>query len=424
MKKNESKFPMLKWAKDLFPLCRSITGVGTQLSLKYFKKLNPEFKIIKFKTGKKIFDWIIPEEWNIKNAYFIDSKGRKYCEFKKNNLHVIGYSTPINKKIDKKILLKHIYTQKSQPNAIPYVTSYYKKRWGFCMSENQKSKLPSGKYRVFIDSNFKKGNLELIEAFIKGKKKDEIFFSSYICHPSMANNELSGPVLLNAILLYLKNKYKKPKYSYRFVLLPETIGSIAYLSKKIKTLKKNMICGFNLTCVGDERKYSYTSSRLGNTLSDDALLASLIGCKNLKKYDFLDRTSDERQYCSPNIDLPLSTFSRSKYYPEYHTDKDDFKVVTQKGLDDSLNVFKNIIDAFETSLYSKTLFYCEPNLGKRNLYPTISQKGNYNEVRLRMNLLAFCDGKTNIFQICNKINIPLKNVCDELKILKRNKILL
>ena len=356
MKKNESKFPMLKWAKDLFPLCRSITGVGTQLSLKYFKKLNPEFKIIKFKTGKKIFDWIIPEEWNIKNAYFIDSKGRKYCEFKKNNLHVIGYSTPINKKIDKKILLKHIYTQKSQPNAIPYVTSYYKKRWGFCMSENQKSKLPSGKYRVFIDSNFKKGNLELIEAFIKGKKKDEIFFSSYICHPSMANNELSGPVLLNAILLYLKNKYKKPKYSYRFVLLPETIGSIAYLSKKIKTLKKNMICGFNLTCVGDERKYSYTSSRLGNTLSDDALLASLIGCKNLKKYDFLDRTSDERQYCSPNIDLPLSTFSRSKYYPEYHTDKDDFKVVTQKGLDDSLNVFKNIISPYIHSYTLHSIF--------------------------------------------------------------------
>ncbi len=423
MKEKKSIFPMLKWAKDLFPLCRSITGSGIQKSLRYFKKLNPEFKILKFKTGHKVFDWVIPKEWNIKDAYFKDSKGRKYCEFKKNNLHIVGYSEPINKKINKKNLLKNIYTQKNQPDSIPYVTSYYKKRWGFCMSEKNKKKLPNGPFHVFIDSNFKNGNLELIEALKKGKSKKEIFFSSYLCHPSMANNELSGPVILNAILYYIKSNYKNPKYSYRFVLLPETIGSISYLSKRIKILKKNMIAGFNLTCAGDERAYSYTSSRLGNTLSDDALQAALIGYKNLKKYDFLHRGSDERQYCSPNVDLPVSTFSRSKYYPEYHTDKDNFNLVTKKGLEDSLKVFTNIIDCFETSLFPKSQFFCEPNLGKRNLYPTISQKGIYNDIMLRMDLFALSDGKTNIFQICKKIKRPLKDVYGELKILKDNKIL-
>ena len=424
MEKKNPTFPMLKWAKDLFPLCRSITGLGTQQTLRYFKKLNPEFKILKFKTGLKVFDWVIPKEWNIKNAYFMDSKGKKYCEFKKNNLHIMGYSEPINKKISKKNLLKNIYTQKNQPDSVPYVTSYYKKRWGFCMSENEKNKLPNDQFHVSIDTNFKNGNLELIEAIIKGQNKKEIFFSSYVCHPSMANDELSGPVLLNAILSYIKIKYKKPKYSYRFVLLPETIGSIAYISHKIKILKKNMICGFNLSCVGDERAYSYTSSRLGNTLSDDALKAALINYKNLTIYDFLDRTSDERQYCSPNVDLPVSTFSRSKYFPEYHTDKDNFNIVTQKGLDDSLKVFTNIIDCFETSLFPKSHFFCEPNLGKRNLYPTISQKGNYDDIRLRMNLLALSDGKTNIFKISKKINKPLGEVYAELKILKDNKILI
>ena len=253
-------FPMIKWAKDLFPICRSLTGEGTKKTLNYFLRLNPEFKFIKFKSGKKVFDWVIPLEWNIKDAYIQHKSGKKYAEFKKNNLHLVGYSTPINKYLTKNELLKKIHTQKDQPDAIPYVTSYYNKNWGFCLSENQKKKLPNGKYKVRIDSSFKKGHMNIVHALLKGKKKKEVFFSSYVCHPSMANNELSGPVLLNAIMLYIKSKYKKTKYSYRFVLLPETIGSIAYLSKFKNTLKKKVICGFNLTCVGDERSYSYVSS--------------------------------------------------------------------------------------------------------------------------------------------------------------------
>ena len=287
------------------------------------------------------------------------------------------------------------------------------------MTENTKKKLPSGNYKVFINSSLKKGVMELMHAKISGKLKKEIFFSSYVCHPSMANNELSGPVLLNAIMLYLKSKYPQPSYSYRFVLLPETIGSIAYLSKYRNVLKKNVICGFNLTCVGDEREYTIINSPGGNTIADNSLESALIGKKNFKAYSFLHRGSDERQYCAPNIDLPLCRFSRSKDYPEYHTDKDNFKVVTEKGLNQSLDIFKNIIDAFEAGLYPRSKILCEPNLGKRNLYPTISQKGSYDDtLKVRMNLITLSNGKNSIFEISKLLNKNLSIISKEYDLLK------
>ena len=423
-KKIDKEFPMIKWAKDLFPLCRSLTGDGTRKTLRYFQNINKEFKILKFKSGKKVFDWKIPLEWNIKDAYIEHKSKKRFAEFKKNNLHILGYSMPVNKIIKKEELLKNIYSQKDQPNSIPYVTSYYKKRWGFCMTENIKKKLPSGNYKVFINSTLTKGTMEIMHAKIPGKSKKEIFFSSYVCHPSMANNELSGPVLLNAIMQYLKKKYSKPSYSYRFVLLPETIGSIAYLSKFKNVLKKNVICGFNLTCVGDEREYTVINSPEGNTIADYSLESALIGKKNAKSYSFLHRGSDERQYCAPNIDLPLCRFSKSKNYPEYHTDKDDFKVVTEKGLNQSLDVFKDIIDAFEIGLYPKAKILCEPNLGKVNLYPTISQKGSYNnELVMRMDLIALSNGKNSIFKISKLLNKNLNKVSKEYNLLKSKGIL-
>jgi aminopeptidase-like protein len=422
--RNNQQFTMIKWAKDLFPLCRSLTGDGTKKTLRYFKKINKEFKILTFKSGRKVFDWKIPLEWNIKDSYIEHKSKKRFAEFKKSNLHVVGYSTPINKIIKKKDLLKNIYTQKNQPNAIPYVTSYYKKRWGFCMTENAKKKLPSGDYRAFIDSSLKKGVMELMHAKISGKSKKEIFFSSYVCHPSMANNELSGPVLLNAIMLYLKKNYPRSFYSYRFVLLPETIGSIAYLSKFKNILKKNVISGFNLTCVGDEREYTYVKTPNENTIADYSLAAALLGKKNVKSHSFLHRGSDERQYCAPNIDLPLCSFSRSKNYPEYHTDKDNFKVVTDKGLNQSLDIFKDIIDAFEIGLYPKAKILCEPNLGKRDLYPTISQKDSHSkELSLRMDLIALSNGKNNIFKISKLLNKNLNTVTNEYKLLKSKRLL-
>ena len=417
---------MIEWLKDLFPLCRSITGNGTRKTLSYFEKINSELKRLKFKSGKKVFDWKIPLEWNIKDAYIKHQSGKKFAIFKKNNLHIVGYSIPINKIINKLELKNKIYTDKKRPNAIPYVTSYYKKNWGFCMSEKQKKKLPNGKYKVFIDSKFSKGYLELSHALIKGRSKKEIMFSSYICHPSMANNELSGPVVLNGIMNFIKKNYKKNYYSYRFVLLPETIGSIAYLSKFYKQLKKNVICGYNLSCVGDERAYSYLSSKEGNNLADLSLQSALINLKNVKYYSFLKRGSDERQYCSPGIDLPICTFSKSKFgeYPEYHTSDDNLNIVSEKGLKESLEVFKNIIIAFEQGIMPKSRILCEPQLGKRNLYSNLSKKNNYDsDLKTRLDLIAYSDGKKNIFEISKIINKPLSLLNKEYNLLIRKKIL-
>ena len=420
-KKNSSMF---SWMKDLFPYCRSITGEGIRKSLSYFEKINPEFKRIKFKKRKKIFDWNIPKEWNIKDGYIKHESGKKFCKFKENNLNIVGYSKPVNFSIDKNKLIEKIYTLKQQPDSIPYVTSYYNEDWGFCMSEKNKKKLPSGKYSVFIDSELKRGSLDLSHAIVKGKSKKEIFFSSYLCHPSMANNELSGPVVLNKLILFLKERFKKLNYSYRFVLLPETIGSIAYLSKYKNHLKKNVICGYNLTCLGDKGNFSYIKSRNGNTLADSAIESSLKDYKKHKAYSYLQRASDERQYCSPGIDLPLCSFSRSLDYKEYHTNKDNLKIISQKRLEESLDVLKNIIIALELGLYPKTKILCEPNMGKRGLYPLISKKNTHNdELKLRMDLISYSDGMRNIFEISNLIKQPLSEIIKEYKSLKDHKII-
>jgi aminopeptidase-like protein len=416
---------MIQWMKDMWGYPRSLTGHGTRKTLEYLKDINPELNIHSFKSGLKVFDWEIPDEWNIYDAYIEHESGQKFAEFSKNNLHILGYSTPCNMEVTLSKLLPHIYTQPDQPDVIPYVTSYYEDRWGFCMSENDKQKLPDGKYRVIIDATKGAGSLELADLIIKGQSNKEIFFSTYVCHPSMANNELSGPVLSSALIQYIKSQYPNPEYTYRFVFAPETIGSIIYLSEHIQLLKKNIICGFNLSCVGDERAYSYIGSRMGNTLADSALQAAMIDLDNVKKYSFLDRGSDERQYCAPGVDLPFCGFCRTKYeeFPEYHTSADNFDVVTSEGLEGSFNVMKSIIDAFEMKLYPKIVVKCEPQLGKRGLRPTISQKGHNDNANMRADFIAYSDGKHSLFDISIKIKRKLSKVISEALILKQNNLI-
>ena len=419
-------FKFTKCLRDLFNLNRSLTGKGTLLTIKYFSKLNPELKILKFKSGKKVFDWKIPQEWIIKDAYIKHIKSnKKFAEFKKNNLHLVGYSKSQKKIIDLKDLKKKIHVLDKIPNAIPYVTSYYKKNWGFCMSKNMFNRLPKGKYLANIQSEFKNGHMNGAHALLKGKVKKEILFSSYICHPSMANNELSGPILLNSILDFLKKNFKKTYYSYRFVLMPETIGSIAYISKYHRILKKNTIAAFNLTCVGDGRSYSLIESRNGNTISDSALKCQIIKKNKFKIYSFLQRGSDERQYCSPGVDIPMATFCRSKFgeYKEYHTSLDNLDLVKEKYLNESLEIFKNIISCFEMGIYPMPTFKCEPMMSKRNLYPSISKAENYSQnIKDRMNFIAYCDGR-NIFEISLKTGIKLERLIEEYKILSEAKVL-
>ena len=419
---------MIDMAKELYPINRSITGEGVRKTLDLIKKKIPIKKKF-FKSGKKVFDWTIPEEWNIKRAYILDLKNnKKHADFDINNLHVVGYSQPVNKTVSLNELKKHIHVDINNKNAIPYVTSYYKKTWGFCLSQKQLRNIKNKKYKVVIDSSFKNGVMDYGETLLKGKSKKEILFTSYICHPSMVNNELSGPVI-NAALVNYVNSLKNKKYSYRFVFVSETIGSIAYINKNLKKLKNDMLAGFVINCAGDNRDYSYVETPEKNTFADKIMKSSFIGLKKKSIYEFKDRSSDERQYCSPGVELPVCSFSRSKAgsktFPEYHTSLDNFKLVNQIGLEGSFKIFKNIIDALEFSLFPKAKNKCEPFLTKRNMYPTISTKGNIqNDLKDLLDVLAYSNGKRSIFEISIILNLDLISCLDVLRKLKKNNLIL
>jgi len=263
--------------KELFPINRSLSGDGVRETLKILQRENPELEIHSIKSGTEVFDWTVPDEWNCKEAYIITPDGKKICDYSVNNLHIVQYSTPQEIELELEELQEHLYSQPELPTAIPYVTSYYTPRWGFCISHENRKNLKPGKYKVVIKSELKKGVLNYADLVIPGDSEDEIFFSTYICHPSMANNELSGPVLATFLAKYLKSLEKR-RYTYRFVFAPETIGSLIYLSRHLDHLKKRVKAGFILTCVGDNRNYSYLSSRYANTLADKV-------ARNILKYD-------------------------------------------------------------------------------------------------------------------------------------------
>lgn len=417
--------------KKIFPLNRSITGNGTLKTLKIIKKRIPKLKIVKIKSKTNVFDWKVPPEWNINNAYILDKNKKKILDFKKNNLHIVGYSTPVNKFFNKRELFKRLHSLPNQKNAIPYVTSYYKKYWGFCLTEAQKKMIEkkyenSDKFKVVIKSQFnKRGNLNYGELVIPGKSKQEILISTYICHPSMANNELSGPIVSMTLAQYFM-KTKKLKKTLRFIFIPETIGSISYLSKNLEKLKKNVIGGYNLSCIGDERMHSCMFSKYSNSISDKALRSAYKSLNiQYKKHSFLKRGSDERQFNSPGIDLPIASIFRTKYgeYPEYHTSLDDFKLVTMRGLKGGFKVAKKAINLILDQIYPKSKILCEPHMSKRKLYPTLSKKNTNYFSNSIMDFLQYADGKNNINEISVLIKKNLKftvSICNLL--LKKNLI--
>ena len=370
------KEEMYELCERLFPICRSITGDGVRKTLQMLVEVyGNEINIHEVPTGTKVFDWTVPKEWNIKEAYIENSKGQRVIDFKNNNLHVVGYSLPVDKFVDLQELKSVVYTQPDQPDAIPYVTSYYKECYGFCMSQNQLDKLPEDTYHIVIDSELKEGSLTYGEIIIPGDTEEEVFLSTYICHPSMANNELSGPVVATFLAKWL-NLLVKRRYTYRIIFIPETIGAITYLSKNLQYLKEHVIAGFNLSCVGDNRTFSYVESRYGDTLADKAAKNVLsFYYPDYKTYSFLKRGSDERQYNAPGVDLPVCAICRSKYgeYPEYHTSKDNLELISPEGLLGAYEVYQQCILSLENNYSYKINVLCEPQLGKRGLYPTTSQ---------------------------------------------------
>lgn len=409
---------MYNWAKDLFPINRSLTGEGNRETLRYFKNIIPEMEVFEVPSGTNVFDWTVPNEWNAREAWIKDEAGNKIIDFSVNNLHLMGYSVPTKEILTLEELQKHLYSLPDQPNAIPYITSYYKERWGFCLTDIDRKKLKEGNYEVYIDSTLEPGNLTYGEVILPGQEDKEIFLSTYVCHPSMANNELSGPIVTTATLKWLR-ELKNRRFTYRVIFIPETIGALVYLDKHYKTLKKSVEAGFVLTCIGDNDSYSTLKSRYGNTLADKVANHVLKHhCPDFITYSFLERGSDERQYCAPGIDLPVCDLMRTKYgkYDEYHTSLDNLDYISPEGLEGGYEVVKKCLTVLENNHIYKTKVLGEPQLGKRGLYPTISTKHANVEVRRMMNFITYADGTNDLIEIAELIN---ENALDLLDIAKK-----
>ena len=400
------------WAKDLFPIMRSLSGPGVRETLAYLQDLlpglSPGLEVMAVPSGTAAFDWEVPNEWSCRAAYVENEAGERIIDMATHNLHVVGYSEPVDEWVDRATLDKHLYSLPEQPDAIPYVTSYYKRRWGFCVTHEQRGSLPDGRYRVVIDSTLEPGVMNYGELVIPGETEREVMLSTYVCHPSMANNELSGPTVTMALARWVAAAPRR--YTYRFVFLPETIGSITYLSRNAEHLKSKLDAGFVVSCVGDDRAYSYMPSRTGKTLADRVALAALGDAGvEFMPYSFLQRGSDERQYCSPLIDLPFASVMRSKYaeYPEYHTSLDDLELVTPRGLWGGYSMLKACLEILEANRTYRATVPCEPQMGRRGLYPTISQKGSADSVRSMMNVLALSDGSMDLIDLASAVELDV-----------------
>lgn len=405
---------MYALAGRMFPICRSITGNGFRESLEMLREEVPEIQVYEVPTGTAVFDWTVPKEWNIRGGGIYRLNGDKVIDFKDSNLHIVGYSLPIDKVVSREELLEHVYTMPDQPDWIPYVTSYYKERWGFCMTENQKQTLTDEEYHVVIDSTLEDGSLTYGELIVPGQTDDEILFSSYLCHPSMANDDLSGPVVLTELMKYVL-QMKDRRYTYRFVINPETIGAITYISRNLDALLKHVKAGFVLSCVGDDRTFSYLATKYGDTLTDRVMQNVLkFHFPEYKKYSFLDRGSDERQYGSAGVNLPVCGFCRSLYtkYPEYHTSADNMDLISPEGLQGAYDVMVKVIMALENNYHYAMTCQCEPQLGKRGLYPTISYRGSHDSVNVIRDFTAYADGSHDLIDISNIINVPIDILID------------
>ena len=414
-------FRIMKWANDLFPICRSLTGEGNRKTLRYIKKINKNFKIKNFKSGEKFYDWKIPLEWKIKNAYIKDKLGLKIIDFKKNNLYVLNYSTPIKKRLNFLRLKKNIFTLKKSPSLIPYATSYYKRRWGFCMEYKKfKNFRNNQKFDVLIDSKHFKGKMDYAELVIKGKSKKTILICSYICHPSLANNELSGPLVLTALSKILKPS----KYTIKLLLIPETIGAIAYIKKNLNFLRQNLVAGINISCVGDKGKFSLISSLSESTYADKVSLR-ILKKRNFKKYSFLDRGSNERQFGCQNLNLPFVTICRSRFgdYKQYHTSADNLKILSEKNLRESTILIRDIIYEIQKNRIFLKNTTCEPFLTKYNLVNLIGGPKKDRYFQEIQNIVAYAGKDFDIKELSIKLKINFKKVLEIIMKLKKIRIL-
>jgi aminopeptidase-like protein len=402
------------WLSMLFPLNRTLAGPDTRKTLDFLKSVVPNIVIKSIDSGTKVFDWEVPKEWHVREAYVENSLGERVIDYENNNLHLIGYSKPISKTLEYEELSQNLYSLPDQPDFIPYITSYYSENWGFCISEKQKGQLGPGPYKVLIDTFFQEGELNYGELLVPGKNVDEILISTYICHPSMANDNLSGVAVSLALAKWLTLQ-QNLEFSYRVIFLPETIGSLVYIHENLEDLIRNVKAGWVITCVGDIGQFSFIPSITGNSLSD-RISRKILNDQGLhwKEYSFLDRGSDERQYCAPGCDLPVASITRSKYgeFPEYHTSGDNLEFVNTKSLQESFDIYRDILIGLERNGTFQANTIGEPNLGKRGLYPTLSTKASASTVQDLLNVYIFCNGERDLLEISELAKLPLHYVIE------------
>lgn len=412
---------MLDWMRQLWPITRSITGDGLRSTLAFISERVPGLRLHSVPSGFRVGDWTVPDEWNITEAYLEDSSGMHLVDFAECNLHVVGYSTPVDEWLTREALEPHLYSIAELPDAIPYVTSYYERRWGFCLSARSHEALGTGPFHAVIKSRIAPGELNFADLIIPGDSSDEVFLTTYVCHPSMANNELSGPVVTMALARWLLAQPRR-RYTYRLYWGPETIGAITYLQLFGEHLRSRVRAGWVITCVGDERTFSFLPSRRGGTLADRAsLLALEEGGMQFDSYQFTDRGSDERQWCWPSIDLPVCSLMRSKYgtYPEYHTSLDNLEFVSAAGLSGSLALLTRAIGILEANEYPLATTLGEPQLSRYDLYPTIGTRHmSHNPGRSFLELLSLSDGSRDLIEISRAVGRPFGDVVQEISTLQ------
>ena len=408
----------------LYPICRSITGNGFRETLRIIRNYIP-LTMHEIPTGTRVFDWTVPKEWNIKDAYIRNSKGETIIDFKESNLHVVGYSVPVHLRLTLSELKKNLHTLPDHPDWIPYRTSYYKENWGFCLSHNKFLELQEDTYDIYIDSTLKDGHLTYGEYYIKGRVSEEVLLSCHACHPSLCNDNVAGMVLTSLLGRYLSSL--SLHYSYRILFVPGTIGSITWLSLNEAGVS-NIQHGLVVTCVGDPGISTYKRSRIGNAEIDIAVEHVLKHSGNsCRVIDFSPYGYDERQYCSPGFNLPVGSLQRTPHgeYPEYHTSADNCDFVRTEYLADSFLKYLSVLNILEHNrTYINTNPKCEPQLGKRGLY---EKTGGENESKVKqlamLWVLNLSDGKNTLLDISDRSGLQFDLIKDAADTLLEHRLL-
>lgn len=397
---------------ELYPICRSITGEGVRQTLRILQRHIP-LEVHEVPTGTPVFDWTVPKEWNIRDAYIKNARGDRVIDFQKSNLHVVSYSIPIKKKVSLGELRKHLFSLPDRPDWIPYRTSYYNETWGFCLSHRQLEALPEEEYEVCVDASLKDGSLTYGEYVIPGESSDEVLVSCHVCHPSLCNDNLSGIAVATFLAAQL-TQGPRPRYTYRFLFIPGTIGSITWLARN-ETHVQRIKHGLVVTCVGDGGRFTYKKSRQGNAEIDRVALHVLKQSGHpYVLEEFFPYGYDERQYCSPGFNLPVGCLMRSPHgsFPEYHTSADNLDFVRPEYVGASLDAYHQVVEALEgNGSYLNLNPKCEPQLGRRGLYSAVGADPNHKLDQMALLwVLNLSDGAHSLLDVSEAANLPFREI--------------